>query len=217
LSNPNYGVTERYLKDPASKNQKYVYTPWSELTPVVTVPRDVEVFAGPPVKSSPKMPLTKIMITMLDRPLGKILVAEETVQPGDILNVRKTIEMEPLNNGPDAVPVEVDALLKSDTVIVDIKGGKPLKGPKSLTTPAEIVILGPDGSLVVRDELDDEETYHEKLPSEDTLSSSTGGGLLGNDPYGAMGKSDAPKKSKLETLKAEAKAKKAGKRKKKNA
>ena len=195
LSNPNYGVTERYLKDPASKNQKYVYTPWSEATPVVTVPRDVEVFAGPVVKPSAKEPFMKGMVTKLDRQHGLRLVAEETFQRGSLMNIQKKIETEPKQGAPE--PVIIDALLDADSVIVDIEGGKPLKGPKSLTTPAELVILGPDGSLEVRDEFDDEPTYHKNLPARRRSGGRVrAASLLGDRPLWDACRREGEKKSK---------------------
>jgi hypothetical protein len=213
LSNPNYDVTERYLKNPESAKKKSLYTPWSEPTPLVTVPRDVEVFAGTVVKPSTKEPSMKAMVTKLDRQHGLKLVADETFQRGGIINIRKKVEIPPLSGNGE--PDKIDALLNSDSVIVDIEGGKPLKGSRSLTEPGEMVILQPDGSLVVRDELDDESSYKENLPPEAPKSTAEGGGLPG-DPYERMKKSDAgaPKKSKLETLKEEAKSKKQARKKK---
>ncbi len=200
LTNPNYGVTDRYLRNPASRTQKTVYSPWSEPTPLVTVPRDIEIFAGPVVKpssSAMREPMMKAMVTKLDREHGLKLTAEETFQRGSLVNIRKKIESEaPV---PGDSPIVVDALLNSDSVVVDIEGGKPLKGPKSPTMPGEMVILQPDGSLVLRDEFDDESTYRTNFPDEGVKQTA--------DKPDAQ---TAPKEkgSKLEALKAEAKKKK---------
>ena len=42
LANPNIGKAEKYLKDPASSKLKFRYSAWSDPTPIVSVPQDVE-------------------------------------------------------------------------------------------------------------------------------------------------------------------------------
>ena len=189
LANPNFEVTDRYLKNPESKNQRNVFSPWSEPTPVVTTPRDVEVFAGPVVKASPKDPIMRAMVTKLDRPLGLKLVADETFRRGNLITIQKKIETEE----PAAVgtPITVEARLNADAVVVDIEGGKPLKGPKSPTMPGEMVILQADGSLVLRDEMDDESTYRANFP-EETSAKPGAESILGLPPGGAKDPAQAP-------------------------
>ncbi len=170
LANPNFGVTERYLVNPESAKPKVVYSPWSEPTAVVTVPRDVEVFAGPVVKPSSKDPLMRTMINRLDRDRGLKLVAEQTFRRGDIMSIHTTIQ--PDDSTAIATPTAIDAQLNADAVVVDIEGGKPLKGRNSSTSPGELVLLQGDGSLVLRDEFEDESTYRLHFPEEGTEKAS---------------------------------------------
>jgi hypothetical protein len=171
LSNPNYNVTDRYLKDPNSRTQKLVSSPWSQVTPVVTVPRDIELLAGT-VKQTSKEPIIKAVVSKLDRERGMKLVAEDTFQRGSVLNIHKKVK---LDSVPGTDPVEVETELNSDAVIVDIAGGKPLKNTKSMTEPGEMIVLQPDGTLIVRDELDDELAYRTANPPEAKGSSTPSG------------------------------------------
>ena len=167
LHNPNVGVTERYLKNPASSKPKIVSSPWSEPTPVVTVPRDVEIFAGPVIQPSTKTkndPLMRIMVTRLDRERGLKLVADESFRRGNILSIHTTIK--PDDATAMVTPTAIDAQINADAVVVDIEGGKPLRGPKSSTAPGETIVLQGDGSLVLRDEFEDESTYRASFPEE---------------------------------------------------
>ncbi len=54
LGNPNLGKAEKYLKNPASRTQKSLYSDWSEPTPLVTIPPDSRIFAGAVVKAARK-------------------------------------------------------------------------------------------------------------------------------------------------------------------
>ncbi len=195
LANPNFEVTDRYLKNPESKNQKNVLSPWSEPTPVVTTPRDVEVYAGPVVKASPKDPIMRAMVTKLDRPLGLKLVADETFRRGNLITIQKKVETEAPTGGGE--PITVEARLNADAVVVDIEGGKPLKGPKSPTMPGEMVILQADGSLVLRDEMDDESIYRANFPDEtSTKPADEGPSILGLPPGGAKDPKQPPAPAK---------------------
>ena len=145
----------------------------------------------------------KVVVTRLDHDRGLKLRAENEVTRGSLINIRKTITLDVTEGDPIVI---TDAVLNTDSVVVDIQGGKPFKGPKSPTSPAEMVILHPDGSLEVRDELSDQPAYRTILPPDEPAEVDDGGGLVPNNPYGDA--KNAPKKSKLETLKEEAKKKK---------
>ncbi len=146
----------------------------------------------------------KALLTRLDHDRGMNLHAEDTFYRGSLLNIQKKVEIE----GPEGPVVIPDAVLDSDSVVVDIQGGKPFRGPKSPTTPGEMVILQSDGSLVVHDELDDEPSYQVIQPTDSEATTAGGDSILSDDPYGKLPKGDAaPKKSRLETLKGEAEKK----------
>ena len=69
----------------------------------------------------------------------------------------------------DAPPISVN--YETDALALDMRGGEILPGRAKLSVPGEMLILDPDGSLVLHNELDD------KAAAEDTLASkaATGG------------------------------------------
>jgi hypothetical protein len=184
LLNPNRGVAEKWLKDPATRTKKIIESPWSEPTPAVMVPRDIELFAGAVTKPGARDLQVKVLIKKLDRERGMQLTTEGTFARGSLINVDKPkIEI-----GGVAI---TDALLDSNSVLIDLRGGGRLSiKDKSLTEPAELMILQPDGSLVVRDELDDEEAYQENTAVDPAKKGKTDGPAVvprGN-PYDDMKK-----------------------------
>jgi hypothetical protein len=154
LLNPNRSVAEKWLKDPTTRVKKVIESPWCAPTPVVTVPRDIELFAGAVIKPGARDLQVKVLIRKLDRERGLQVPAEGTFGRGSLLNISK-----PKVKIDDA---EINEPLDSNSVLVDLRGGDRLSiRDKSLIEPVELLILQPDGSLVVHDELDDEEAYAE--------------------------------------------------------
>ena len=209
LSNPNWNVAEKYLKDVASRAKKFVESSWSEMTPVVTVPRDVDLFAGSVVRAS-KEPQINIMVTKLDRAHGLKIVGEDKFQRGSLANLKKKVSFSSVPDEP-----ETEARLESHAVVVDILGGGRLSPKnKSLTVPGEVLVLDADGRLVLHDELDDEaDTEANRPETADAKASEPNPMFPGANPYDDMPKSKGKaaggkKGSRLEKLKSEAAAKK---------
>jgi hypothetical protein len=160
LSNPNYGVSERHLADPSLGIEPVLFTEWSAPTPVVQVPRGTNLLAGG-VKAGQgaNEPVADIMIVQQDKKLGVNIFKPFKLFRGqaadffgqDVMIVRPGQDDPELLTGVDLV---------SKSILLDLKGGGllPVIDPKKKTPresePGELLVLDPDGRMVVLSELD---------------------------------------------------------------
>lgn len=167
LDNPNYGVHPRHLKNPAApenKQQIRLAAEWSEPSEVVTIPAGYGVLAGN-VESS-RDPWAKVLLTAI-KDDGVVAAAEVRVQRGTVANKREKVEAIDPRDGSRQPAAFVD--FNTNTVVVDIFGGKLVSGPKRrtespLAAPGEVLLLDAGGNLVVHNDIDDLSTYEYRLP-----------------------------------------------------
>ena len=195
LTNPNYGLSARYLETEELAKERLIETDWSDPTEIISVPRDSRLLAGP-VKSSRYAtiePSTTMMIIHFDEMSGRETSVEKNdVLRGQLANYVEEVEkptlpagmvpgmegaMDPtMMMGPDGMPVPqtrrprrepkkddepketID--YRTGQVLLDLAGGDSLPGrDRDLTEPGKLLLLDPDGNLVVRNELFDLEEY----------------------------------------------------------
>ncbi len=192
LSNPNYGVNPQFLENETYAKEPHLTAEWSSSSPTVHVPRDSQVLTVSvrPDTAPTRLDLSaKLMLASFNYQDGEVAFEEFDVQRGQLLNFRQrdftsttgpsasgypgTMQyssetsssgMPSLASGGKAEPKKVDYL--SEMALVDASGGVRLPREKSLNEPAYVLLLDPDGKLVVRDEISDLEDVQRYKPSE---------------------------------------------------
>jgi hypothetical protein len=153
-----------------------IQSDWSDPTDVISVPRDSRlllVSVQPPTRTAGE-PSSRVMVISWVEDRGIEAFAERQVDPGKVANflecrfpetkqTRRPGNLPPAEETFYAPPA--DRLNPSanepppvnyvtETLVVDMHGGQRL-GKDGLTAPGTILLLDPDGTLVVRHELDD--------------------------------------------------------------
>jgi len=162
LRNPNYKVEPRYLVEPELAEKQWIESEWSEPTDVITVGRDDRLLAVS-VKSSllaTVEPYAKITVIHQDEKTGlEPFKVVERALVGQILNYSDKEVSVSLPSG-NAQTVIDTVSYKTDSVLLDVRGGNSLPGgDRSTTEPGEMLVLEPDGNLVIRSELADLVAY----------------------------------------------------------
>ena len=166
LRNPNLEVRPQYLKDPEVRTQKELMTDWSEPTPIAVVPDGYRVFGGVVVRRLPE-PEAKVLISSADEKEGIEAAAEVPVQRGSVAasSVKPVLARDPRTNQTRELE---NVNFRTDRVVVDIRGGKPLSRIKDsgFNSPGEVLLVDPSGNLTVRSELEDQLVYETRKPPE---------------------------------------------------
>lgn len=162
LTNPNFQLEQRYLKDPRVAAKEFLDTPWSE--PVaITVPRDVRIFASailPPKVNSEIA--TKLLITTLDEDSGLEYSTEVEGRRGTLLNTRATGTALDPRNGETK---QEEKQFTTDTIVLDIYGGGTLdSADRNMNVGGQVLLVDADGRLLVREELLDASIVKSRLP-----------------------------------------------------
>jgi len=163
-ANPNAGKHPSYLKDPKSGQESTLKSPPSQPSSVVTIPDGHGVLAGAVEGGSrTREPTATIVVTSIDARTGLIAATEmKEVRRGTVGNTeqRAVKARNPLNKSIQ----DLDLAIKSNIMVLDISGGKPLGAKSKLTTPGEILLMDANGNLTVRSEMDDVEQYNIAMP-----------------------------------------------------
>ncbi len=171
-------ATEMAKKAPTVPRDASLWIKWSEYSepsPPVSLPPLYDSYAGPvdpgtfktyqvdaatsiefPIKS----PKAKVVVTKWDPNYGVPVPVFMDATRGTVVNKDKAvIEL------PDPVAMEVkkipDASVKTDNVVVDISGGRPLaiSPAENQTEPGVVLMFDPMGGLEVVDEIDTQRGY----------------------------------------------------------
>ena len=150
---------------------------WTDPAEVISVPRDSRLLAisvQPPPRTAEE-PSGKVMVIRWVEDQGIEAFAERSVDRGKVANFLRIPFPEtkqtrkPSKKGSGDLPMDygppagletaadeasvVDYL--TDTLVLDMDGGELLPGKDRLAQPGAMLLLDPDGTLVVRQELDD--------------------------------------------------------------
>ncbi len=199
LKNPNYGLPARFLmsKDLATAGWN-VGEQWSEPTDTIAIPRDTMLLAVG-VNAPRRLqddPTAKMLLVKWVEQYG-IVAHQETSPPlsrGKVMNFpgcKFLVPWVPGNNGEGNVDntaeadnaVDVDYL--TETLVLDMCGSDRLPGSR-LVRPATILLLDPNGGLVVREELEDIPEYQRFTKPPERGEPETAGNLLGGGPEGML-------------------------------
>jgi hypothetical protein len=149
LANPNYGMKAAVLKKAELAQKQFLKTGWSEPSPIISVPRDTRVLVNavkPPPRANAEPTATITVLKWLIRSGIKVSHEFPQVTRGQLANFGDIAVHEA--GGP--------VNFFSDATVVDVRGGDHLgKKTSTLTTAGEILLMDADGSLSVRNEVDD--------------------------------------------------------------
>ncbi len=167
VRNPNHGQLPHYLRNPDSGKKEVIETAMSAPTDLVATPTGYRVLAAGLAAKSPKTdPAAKIMVTRIDAKEGIEPAGELEVSRGSIANfsAKELRVVDPHNQVKELRDVEI----KTNVVVLDVRGGRPLVPKKDALSPIEVLILDPDGNLSVCNELDDAGQVAKRRPPEES-------------------------------------------------
>ncbi len=202
LKNPNRGIEVKHLAEGVDAAKPYLVSEPSEPSSVVTVARANNVLAGPakPARGANEVKAT-LLVRQFDRQMGIDVAVPMEIYRGQLMNY----DNHPVGGAADGRgnPSGQTANLRTDTVLIDISGGEPVKMPgETASAPAVLALIDSDGRLVVRDELGDSEEFNQSQssgsepsgePGDEEPSAEEDRPSLGGGPRGRPG-GDAPKR-----------------------
>lgn len=186
LKNPNYRLPEQYVIAEKLSEKRYIEPDdWSDASDTAAVPYDSRLVAGP-VKApatilyEPSVEVVTVTLRMED---GFEASKDYKVFRGHLANFEVVIDEEktpgamgmgymdeesggmpmgpepPKRRGKAGDEKEEEKKIQHETnmLVLDIAGGDRLD--RDMTEPGRLLLMGPDGSLMVRNELDDQEDY----------------------------------------------------------
>lgn len=181
LANPNAGLAPKYLQDPQFATGSVRLTDWSNLTPPVFIRRDAEIYAGEVIPSRTAEPKTVVLIRQFDQQTGEIIsdvVGDANIdRKRDKRSPRLDVLRGMILNFPKRVNTKD---LHTETLLVDMAGGEsldptiPASNKAAVKAPAELLLLGPDGQLMLRSAFQDGTAFRaEKATIEKSLGTSS--------------------------------------------
>lgn len=187
LRDPNYQIPARYLTPEAAELDKRNWVKmsddWSEPSPVVTAPYSGRMLAGnaeAPSSRPNSEPEITVVVKSFDPAKTAEAATEQTgLRRGSVGNVTGKIGLSDLAKG-EIDESDEDYQLQTDLTIVDILGGRKLGSSSDFTEPAEMLVLTPNGRLLVQSELDDGLEYEDYIMNfkepDETMMDGRGGG-----------------------------------------
>ncbi len=193
LKNPAENLPQQQMQlIPEELTKSYLKSEWSEPSTVISVPRDSRLLVGP-VKSSRSLniePSSTLMLVHFDGETGVESSLElPEVLRGQLVNYIKETEITKSEVQHDERPTDRTRTLGAppsredkkerrrtpptkevhttqfdvEDLVLDMRGGDRLSS--RLSRPGSMLLLGADGNLIVRDELDDAQSIvHYKPP-----------------------------------------------------
>ena len=174
LRDPNNFIEPRFLtkeaadrlaaiKKPAARRARV--TGWSEPSSPVTAANAGRLLAGRAQAASKQRftsePKVTVMAQMFDAPQAAEAAYEfiDLVR-GSVANTTATLRV--LDLRENVTKPEKDYTLNTDNVIIDIRGGEELAANNDdMIVPAEILVMTSTGQLLMRSELDDQQSYQD--------------------------------------------------------
>jgi len=169
LRNPNFGVKERDLQDPAWAKDPWLTTAWSEASNTVAVPDGQSVLAGgiirpeppeAPVAGRAAPPGQPSLTEVMARVVVKVLNFEAAQETFAVLTLRRgalvagTADQFILNPLRRDVARKENANIHTDLVLADFHGGEKIE--EGLEAPVEMLFINAAGQLVVQNSVQDE-------------------------------------------------------------
>jgi hypothetical protein len=172
MENPNFQIDPRFLEDAQLAKAQTLLGAWSEPSPVVTVPRANNLLAGAAKNVAGELG-AKVLVRQFNRLAGDDSWAEQEMWRGQMANFENVqVQVSKARGGSE----QAKSSLKTDTLLVDIADAPPIQVQgRRFLRPTQLVLLDPDGQLVVRTETEDRADYADRLDSASPQDDSAAG------------------------------------------
>jgi len=152
IQNPNYGIPPKFLAN--NKQNRFRMSEWSKESPKIAMPTDRRILGGPVVIDEDDGPLAKALVIRWKNDQGTDVISQYDRKPrGSVLDKpESSYAIDPLGRAY----VQVDSVDSNGMLVLDARGGGPVtQKHKDKRTPGEVLLLTPEGELIVRRETDD--------------------------------------------------------------
>ena len=190
LANPNFGLSTTELADPKLASDEYRTTDWCEPSGKVTVTHGSQLLAGDVLPATAvKEAMARLMLLVWDPDKGVDAAKQmDSVKRGTWANFAdQEVLLSSLDGRGKPSAAKID--LTTESLLVDMIGGDILPGTEKVKLPAEVLILGPDGDLTIRSQMEDASAYEDESKRLERLNLA-----LGNDRDGKPAKKSSDKK-----------------------
>jgi hypothetical protein len=158
LDNPNLDLSPRDLATPELARGEFRSSSWSNPSNVVVVPYNNDLVAGSVTPERPgKEPQAEVVIHQWKMDQGLDALKQFSLVRGQTANFQN-VAVNILPHG-QRDPMESDVSFNTNTMLIDMTGGETVAGSPRVRAPAELIFLDPDGRLILRSELNDQEKF----------------------------------------------------------
>ncbi len=172
LTDPNHDVEIRYLADEVierrekldDRRRPFVFTSWSDPSPVITIPSAGQLLVGPVRAARPgsagEPTATVVANTFEAKKDVQAITRVETMPRGTLGNFKNddAAIIDYAQQGGQMTQETVE--FRTNNLLVDMRGGDELsKGGKGLTAPGRVLIVDQQGNLFVREQVADQDDF----------------------------------------------------------
>ena len=157
--NPNYDIPAKYLANDNQKRLKPI--PMSKESEVVSVPTDDRILAGGVFVDPDDGPVASAKVVRWINAQGSDIISDYERKPRGSMLDQPTMKYRIV---PDTQPVfeslpnkssDIRTLATRGIMVVDAKGGQPISDETPRAAPGEVLLLTPEGKLIVRRQTED--------------------------------------------------------------
>jgi hypothetical protein len=163
---------EKYVDKEVSERRKkskgYVFTDWSEPSPIASVPQAGRVFVAEAKPSSANVgsePEARLLVKTLDKAQLAEAALGSWFTRGAVINQMATkaqiIWSQAINPGEEEQSESPDFNFVTGLTLLDFRGGEELNKNRDLKAPASVLFMDSAGKLILKNELDDVQTVRE--------------------------------------------------------
>ncbi len=150
VHNPNFEHTD--VNPGVDVDSPNLSGPWSEPSPIVTVPADVVAYAQAPEQAERRDDLVNFQVVRWDPASGQTVIKNDTRGPGEIIGEYTSVQMPNSDgNGPKSERIDFN----SRAIVLDTVGGRQKLPDIGVTrnnfeVPAMAMLVQPNGDVVIR-------------------------------------------------------------------
>ncbi len=196
LQNPNRGLKPALLASPDLAEKKWLETKWSTPSPVIAVSQDWRialVSVKPPPKNGGE-PQGEVRLTVWKRDRGLEFARVFSFGRGQVLTYleQPATAENVAPEGPAGVErkkISANVDFATDATAIDLRGGEKISRrgrTTALMKAGELLLLNPDGTLVVHNEVDDAPAERDTAPPAEARAGTDQPAGVGGPPRGGL-------------------------------
>jgi hypothetical protein len=190
--NPNYMVAPGILEDASSSRQEGRWTPPSDPSAAVTIPRDRTLIALRNKSSSPTDQTAHFQFHIWDKKMGAEIAKEFALELGEVADFVDTVEdwYNPYTGTSEKLENVTFRFDDGPPMLADVDGGTGLPGARGAEQPTELLLIDGKGRLFTSNEAFEAPTaeyYKERYVSTSaTPADTTDGSILDSGGKGGL-------------------------------